>query len=190
MVGFSNWLADQTTGAMRSFVESVLADEGIRERVGAHKLNSADKKAIDKAYLICFNTKLKKTCSNCYADAYFLIRNKDLTTIMKKCNYSLKNGAVIEWKGNFYNNTNLTDEVAAAFIEAFPTTKFFSVVPAVKVVENIEETMGETMEETPNAYEGMTPDEIRKAKRREADRQKKAVAEAAKLAAEGGEDLL
>ena len=182
MGGF-NWLADETTGAMRSFVESVLADEGIKDRVGVHKLNSADKKAIDKAYYICFNTKLKKTCSNCYADAYFLIRNKDLSTIMKKCNYSLKNGAVIEFEGKFYTNANLTDEIAEAFIEKFPTTKFFAVVPALKEVENIDENIDDP-------YAGMTPNEIKNAKRREADRKKKAAADAAKLAAEGGEDLL
>lgn len=202
--GVHNWLADETAGAMRSFVESVLADEGIKTRVGKHNLSGSDKKAIDKAYYICFNCALKKTCSNCYADAYFLIRNKDLSTIMEKCKYRLKNGAILEWEGKFYNNTNLTDEIAEAFLEKFPTTKWFAVKPAEVIEETSEmiidensEIPGEIIETDPDSgpYAGMTPEEIKKAKRREADAakraEKKAASEAAASAdADGGESLL
>ena len=209
--GVHNWLADETAGAMRSFVESVLADEGVKSRVIAHSLNGTDKKAIDKAYYICFNCKLKKTCSNCYADAYFLIRNKDLSTIMEKCKYGLKNGVVLEWEGKFYNNTNLTNEVAEAFLEKFPTTKWFAVKPEPIIDENTKTgqegamghddpdgasgAAGEDGIETIDPYAGMTAEEIKKAKRREADaakrEAKKAATEAAANAdADGGESLL
>ena len=119
-VGVHNWVADNTASARRSLVESVLSDEGLRDRVLAHNLTSTDKTKLKAAYEACFNTQFVKTCSNCYLDAYHLIRNKEKSTIMARCKYTLKAGANITWDNTFYNNTNLTDEVAEAFVGEVP----------------------------------------------------------------------
>lgn len=131
-VGVNNWVADNTAGARRSLVESVLQDEGLGSRVLSHSLTTNDKKRIAAAYEACFNTQFRKTCSNCHADAFFTIRNKNLTEIMDKCKYSLKNGAVIELDNKPYTNKNLTNEVAEAFMAKFPTNRFFVIAPEVK----------------------------------------------------------
>jgi len=170
-VGVHNWVADNTASARRSLVESVLSDEGLRDRVLAHNLTGADKRKIKAAYEACFNTQFKKTCSNCYLDAYHLIRNKEKSTIMAKCKYTLKAGANITWDNTFYNNTNLTDEVAEAFVAKFPTTKFFAVKPELDApeLENIE---------------GMTAEEIKKEKKRKADAARRERERLAKQAAQ------
>ena len=130
--GVHNWVADETASARRSLVESVLSDKELGARVLSHSLTTNDKRRIAKAYEACFNTPFRKTCANCYADAYLTIRNKNLTEIMDKCKYTLKNGAVIEFENKPYTNKNLTDEVAEAFMAEFPTNRFFILAPEVK----------------------------------------------------------
>ena len=130
--GVHNWVADETASARRSLVESVLADKELGTRVLSHSLTTNDKRRIAKAYDACFNTQFRKTCANCYADAYLTIRNKNLTEIMDKCKYTLKNGAVIEFGNKPYTNKNLTNEVAEAFMAKFPTNRFFILAPEVK----------------------------------------------------------
>ena len=130
--GVHNWVADETASARRSLVESVLADKELGARVLSHSLTTNDKRRIAKAYEACFNTQLRKTCANCYADAYLTIRNKNLNEIMDKCKYTLKNGAVIEFDNKPYSNKNLTNEVAEAFMAKFPTNRFFVLAPEVK----------------------------------------------------------
>ena len=130
--GVHNWVADETASARRSLVESVLSDQELGTRVLSHSLTTNDKRRIAKAYEVCFNTQFKKTCANCYADAYLTIRNKNLTEIMDKCKYTLKNGAVIEFDNKPYTNKNLTNEVAEAFMAKFPTNRFFIMAPEVK----------------------------------------------------------
>ena len=130
--GVHNWVADETASARRSLVESVLADKELGARVLSHSLTTNDKRRIAKAYDACFNTQFRKTCANCYADAYLTIRNKNLTEIMDKCKYTLKNGAVIEFDNKPYTNKNLTNEVAEAFMAKFPTNHFFILAPGVK----------------------------------------------------------
>ena len=130
--GVHNWVSDDTASARRSLVESVLADEQLKERTLAHKLTTNDKRRIAQAYQVCFNIPFKKTCANCFEDAYYLIRNKNKNEIMDKCKYVLKNGAVIEWENKPYSNKNLTNKVAEAFMAKYPTNRFFSVAPTTE----------------------------------------------------------
>lgn len=189
-VGVHNWVADNTASARRSLVESVLSDEGLRDRVLAHNLTSTDKTKLKAAYEACFNTQFVKTCSNCYLDAYHLIRNKEKSTIMARCKYTLKAGANITWDNTFYNNTNLTDEVAEAFVAKFPTTKFFAVKP--EVVETVKTPEGPTGEMgQAGSYgicldnlEGMTAEESKKEKKRKADAARREREKALKLTAQ------
>lgn len=190
-VGVHNWVADNTASARRSLVESVLSDEGLRDRVLAHNLTSTDKTKLKAAYEACFNLQFKKTCSNCYLDAYHLIRNKEKSTIMARCKYTLKAGANITWDNTFYNNTNLTDEVAEAFVAKFPTTKFFAVKPEVIETEqhDADGPEGESGVEGIDApeldnLEGTTAEESKKEKKRKADAARREREKAAKLAAQ------
>lgn len=58
----------------------------------------------------------------------------------------LVNGVVLQWKGNHYTNSNLTDEVAREFLAAFPVRKdWFAVLPP----EKVEEPKAEVSEEQP-----------------------------------------
>ena len=190
-VGVHNWVADNTASARRSLVESVLSDEGLRDRVLAHNLTSTDKTKLKAAYEACFNTQFVKTCSNCYLDAYHLIRNKEKSTIMARCKYTLKAGANITWDNAFYNNTNLTDAVAEAFVAKFPTTKFFAVKPEVIETEQ-HDAVGPEGEagvdgiDAPEIdnLEGMTAEESKKEKKRKADAARREREKAAKLAAQ------
>jgi hypothetical protein len=200
-VGVHNWVADNTASARRSLVESVLSDEGLRDRVLAHNLTSTDKTKLKAAYEACFNLQFKKTCSNCYLDAYHLIRNKEKSTIMAKCKYTLKAGANITWDNTFYNNTNLTDEVAEAFVAKFPTTKFFAVKPELDAPELDAPELDAPELDAPELdapeldapeldapeldnLEGMTAEESKKEKKRKADAARREREKAAKLAAQ------
>jgi hypothetical protein len=200
-VGVHNWVADNTASARRSLVESVLSGEGLRGRVLAHNLTGADKRKIKAAYEACFNTQFKKTCSNCYLDAYHLIRNKEKSTIMAKCKYTLKAGANITWDNTFYNNTNLTDEVAEAFVAKFPTTKFFAVKPetipdgptgemghadpdGVRLDGDANGPAGDVGVDGIENLEGMTAEEIKKEKKRKADAARRERERLAKQAAQ------
>ena len=185
-VGVHNWVADNTASARRSLVESVLSDEGLRDRVLAHNLTSTDKAKLKAAYEACFNIQFKKTCSNCYLDAYHLIRNKEKSTIMARCKYTLKAGANITWDNTFYNNTNLTDEVAEAFVAKFPTTKFFAVKPELDAPELDAPELDAPELDAPELdnLEGLTAEESKKEKKRKADAARREREKAAKLAAQ------
>ena len=185
-VGVHNWVADNTASARRSLVESVLSDEGLRDRVLAHNLTSTDKTKLKAAYEACFNLQLKKTCSNCYLDAYHLIRNKEKSTIMARCKYTLKAGANITWDNAFYNNTNLTDAVAEAFVAKFPTTKFFAVKPELDAPELDAPELDAPEIDAPELdnLEGLTAEESKKEKKRKADAARREREKAAKLAAQ------
>lgn len=69
-------------------------------------------------------------CRNVYSDYLFLILNKlnNMKEIIK-CNYKLKPGVLIHVGGEVYSNANLTDEIAKAYIEKYPNTTFFDVIP-------------------------------------------------------------
>lgn len=106
---------------------------------------------------------------------------------MARCKYTLKAGANITWDNMFYNNTNLTDEVAEAFVAKFPTTKFFAVKP--EVVETVEVEAAEAGVEGIDApelgnLEGMTAEESKKEKERKADAARRERERAAKAAAQ------
>ena len=47
-----------------------------------------------------------------------------------KCTSLLLNGVVIPHNGNYYSNANLTDDIARAYLHAFPTrAELFDVLP-------------------------------------------------------------
>lgn len=77
----------------------------------------------------------KAECLICIKDSLTVLKNKYTTFIaMSKnnsgCNYTLKRNGSIPWKGTRYDNSTLTDEVAAEMLEAYPEyKKFFSVMP-------------------------------------------------------------
>lgn len=110
---------------------------------------------------------------------------------MAKCKYTLKAGANITWDNTFYNNTNLTDEVAEAFVAKFPTTKFFAAKPEVIETEQHDANgpEGEAGVEGIDApeldnLEGMTAEESKKEKKRKAAAARRERERAAKVAAQ------
>ena len=89
--------------------------------------NSSDKSTIEELYYEVLGKTFKPTsCQNCYHDAvlevyhYIKVNNR----MAEKSNYRLKAGAIIHCpnfnKGKVYCNDNLTDEVASAYLEAYP----------------------------------------------------------------------
>lgn len=59
----------------------------------------------------------------------------------------LVNGVVLQWQGNHYTNANLTDEVARAFLAAFPHRKdWFAELPGESTAKDVVEEVAETPE--------------------------------------------
>lgn len=79
---------------------------------------------------VCFKEIRICKCNDTYKDACVEIyhRLKIQGGFMTQSKYKLKNGIVLHWNNEVYTNANLTDEVAAAYIEKYGT-KFFEVVP-------------------------------------------------------------
>lgn len=56
----------------------------------------------------------------------------------------LVNGVVLQWKGNHYTNTNLTDEVAREFLASFPQRKdWFEVLPSATTAKAVSAEVAE-----------------------------------------------
>lgn len=97
---------------------------GLRERFDA-PYNLADRNTIERLYLEVCGRHLNRGCQNCYHDAVIEIhRAIKQNNIMNEKNYWLKNGAVIVSPtfhgGEIFTNANLTDEVAAEYLQLFP----------------------------------------------------------------------
>lgn len=106
--------------------------EMLRSRTG---FSASDKTEIEIIYREVFSKDFIKTsCSDCYRDAVieiytYLKRNG----IMKvRCNYSLKNGVLLQEFGSpdMYTNATLTDEAAEIYLSRNPGgIKFFATLP-------------------------------------------------------------
>ena len=87
--------------------------------------SSKDRAIIDHLYFFIFGKEVtNKGCSDCYRDAYILIRTKlkTLGVMPTKSNYTLKAGAMIHPVGTskFYTNPLPSDAVAEEFLSKFP----------------------------------------------------------------------
>lgn len=50
----------------------------------------------------------------------------------------LVNGVVLQWQGNHYTNSNLTDEVAREFLASFPQRKdWFAELPSATTAKEV-----------------------------------------------------
>lgn len=99
---------------------------------------------------VCFKEIRICKCNDTYKDACLEIyhRLKRQGGFMSQSKYKLKNGIVLHWSNEVYTNANLTDEVAAAYIQKYGT-KFFEVVPDAdgeeQPVSGNEETIQEVL---------------------------------------------
>lgn len=87
--------------------------------------SSKDRAIINHLYFFIFAKEIEnKGCSDCYRDAYILIRTrlKTLGKMPTKSNYTLKAGAIIHPVGTskFYTNPLPSDEIAEEFLSKFP----------------------------------------------------------------------
>lgn len=103
----------------------MLVDE-LRGRFDA-PFNQADKDAIERTYkAVIGRTFVQTSCQQCYHDAvieiYHHIKKYGKMAEVKK--YNLKAGAIINCpnfqEGKVFSNENLTDAVAAAYLEEYP----------------------------------------------------------------------
>ena len=100
------------------------------------------KERIDRLYwAVCRKHLRKCNCKDKYRDALLEIYAK--LTYHKKTNTSmaqarLVNGVVLQWKGNHYTNSNLTDEVAREFLASFPQRKdWFEILPSATTAKAV-----------------------------------------------------
>ena len=111
---------------MTTYEEAVKIIGELRERFDA-PYNSADKNTIEELYYDVLGRTFHKTsCQQCYHDGVieiylYLKKNNKMA---EKCNYRLRAGFIINCpdfrNGKIYTNDNLTDEVAAEYLSAYP----------------------------------------------------------------------
>ena len=89
--------------------------------------SNSDKESIEELYYEVLGKSFVPTsCQQCYHDALIevYVYLKKNGKMAEKCNYRLKAGAIICCpnfnNGEVYCNDNLTDEVAAEYLEQFP----------------------------------------------------------------------
>lgn len=97
---------------------------------------------IDRLYWeVCRKHLRTCKCKNVEKDALLeiyakLMYHSKTNTTMSKAR--LVNGVVLQWKGNHYTNSNLTDDVAKDFLVAFPQRKdWFAELPSATTGENV-----------------------------------------------------
>ena len=93
------------------------------------------KERIDRLYwAVCRKHLRTCKCKDKYKDALFEIYAKLMYHQKTNTNMAqsrLVRGVVLQWKGNHYTNSNLTDEVAREFLAAFPQRKdWFEILPS------------------------------------------------------------
>lgn len=116
------------------------------------------KERIDRLYwAVCRKHLRKCRCKDKYRDALLEIYAKLMyhkKTNKRMAQARLVNGVVLQWQGNHYTNSNLTDEVARQFLASFPQREdWFAVLPAKEPAEPQEiapkEVKGESKAEAP-----------------------------------------
>lgn len=80
----------------------------------------------------------------------------------------LVRGVVLQWKGNHYTNSNLTDEVAREFLTSFPQRKdWFEILPSATTAKAVvAEVANEPSAEVSAENEPTTPKKKKSAKKR------------------------
>lgn len=122
-------------------------------------------------YAVCGKHLRNCRCKNVERDALLEIYAKLMYLIKTNTTMAqarLVNGVVLKWQGNHYTNANLTDEVARAFLEAFPMRKdWFAVMPsAVTPKEVVAEVAEMPSDEVKAEKRPTTPKRKKSAKKR------------------------
>lgn len=95
--------------------------------------SSSDKEQITRLYREVCGKKIRHTsCQSCYHDAVIEIYLRLKQNLMANCKYRLRAGFIINTPAieGVYSNANLTDEVAAKYLELFPQrANMFEVIP-------------------------------------------------------------
>lgn len=123
-----------------TYEEAVSIVEDLRSRFDS-PFGASDKATIEKLYfMIARKQFVPTTCQQCYHDAlieiYLILKNSK--AMPEQCNYKMKAGFIISCPdfhgGKIFTNENLTDEVAAEYLEKFPGMQgYFQKVPKEKV---------------------------------------------------------
>lgn len=129
------------------------------------------KERIDRLYwAVCRKHLRTCRCKDKYRDALFEIyaklrfNSKNNTTMAKA---RLVNGVVLQVGGIHYTNANLTDEVARAFLSAFPMrTDWFAVLPPAEEKEDAENVAEKPTDEPKVEKQPTTPKTKKSAKKR------------------------
>ena len=104
---------------------------------------------IDRLYwAVCRKHLRTCQCKNVEKDALLEIyaklkyHQKTNTTMAQA---RLVNGVVLQWKGNHYTNSNLTDEVAREFLASFPQRKdWFAELPSASTAKEVTAEVAES----------------------------------------------
>ena len=121
-----------------TYDEAVTRTNELRER-GNAPFSPLEKSDIEKMYYLTLGKRLRVTsCQRCYHDALieialYLRKNTTMPEI-KEPNYVLRHGFIIHCpefhNGQVFSNKNITDEIAAEYIERYPNmAKFFDKKP-------------------------------------------------------------
>ena len=122
-----------------TYKEAVAIVEDLRSRFDS-PFGASDKATIEKLYIMVARKQfVPTTCQQCYHDALIEIylTLKKLKAMPEQCNYRMKAGFIISCPdfhgGKIFTNENLTDEVAAEYLEKFPEMQdYFQKVPEEK----------------------------------------------------------
>lgn len=125
--------------ALYTYSEAVSLTKELGKHVNDNTpFSISDKQRIEKLYLSVLGKQFKPTsCQQCYHDALIecYVYLKENKRMAEKSNYRLRAGFIIHnpnfHNGFVYNNDNLTDKVAAEYLEQFPNMKpYFAQLPA------------------------------------------------------------
>lgn len=108
----------------------------LKELEKASAFSDSEKSDIESMYTEVLDKKFIKTsCNDCYKDAVFEIYAylKKNGKMKEKTVYRLKNGVLLQMgfgSGEFFTNSNLTDEAAEKYLAEHPENiNFFAVFP-------------------------------------------------------------
>ena len=127
---------------------------------------------IDRLYWAVCHKHLKTCkCKDKYKDALLeiyakLTYHKKINTTMAQAR--LVRGVVLQWEGNHYTNSNLTDEVAREFLASFPQRKdWFEILPSATTNKQVvAEVADEPSAEVSAEDEPTTPKKKKKSAKR------------------------
>lgn len=119
-----------------TYEEAVRLSDGLRER-GNASFSPSEKETIKRLYSAVLGKTFRITsCQRCYHDAVieivlYLRKHKKME---EKKNYELRAGFIIHGvefhDGKIFTNENLTDEIAAEYLERYPDkARFFARIP-------------------------------------------------------------